>query len=147
MATPPIVLHKGDTVTTDTFSDILAGWIRQSFLPAIFPKKSFEGFLGGACSRFMAAKITNMILPLFTNGNLEIDAEALRKYALDGFEVSEVIPFEITSEMIPPQFRALVAPMLFDAEHPTIKCEFTKEDVNSLIALFEGKSIKTSVKV
>jgi hypothetical protein len=67
--------------------------------------------------------------------------------AADGFEVSEVIPFEITPALIPEQFRALVAPLLFDEAHPVIKVEFTKEDVDALIDLFATKTIRTQVQI
>jgi hypothetical protein len=67
--------------------------------------------------------------------------------ANDGFEVSDVIPFEITPALIPEQFRALVAPLLFDEAHPVIKVEFTKEDVDALIDLFATKTVKREVKL
>lgn len=67
--------------------------------------------------------------------------------AADGFEVSEVIPFEITSSLIPEQFRALVTPLLFDEAHPSIKVEFTKEDVYALIDLFTTKTVRREVKI
>jgi hypothetical protein len=133
-------------MTPEAFMNILAGWLKTKFLPAIFPKRSFVGFLGGAFSQVIASQITQKLMPLIGNG-VEIDAEKLKAMAKDGFEVSEVIPFEITPQLIPEQFRALVAPLLFDEAHPSIKVEFTKEDVDALIDLFATKTVKREVKL
>ena len=134
-------------MNVDTFTAILAEWLRTKFLPAIFPKKSFVGFMGGAFSKVIALKMTNTILPLFANGDMELDEKKLREMAADGFAVSDVIPFEITPALIPEQFRPFVAPLLFDEAHPTIKCELTKEDVDDLISLFAPKTVKREVKL
>jgi hypothetical protein len=133
-------------MTPEAFMNILAGWLKTKFLPAIFPSRSFVGFLGGACSQIIASQITQKLMPLIGNG-VEIDAEKLKAMAADGFEVSEVIPFEITPALIPDQFRALLAPLLFDDAHPVIKVEFTKDDVNALIDLFATKTVRREVKV
>jgi hypothetical protein len=133
-------------MTEEAFIETLAYWLKTKFLPAIFPKKSFVGFLGGAVSSVVAVQIAGKVLPMLGEG-IEIDAEKLRKMAADGFEVAEVIPFDITPELIPQQFRAFIAPLLFDAAHPVIKCEFTQEDVNGLIDLFSTKTIKREVKL
>ena len=133
-------------MTPEAFMNILAGWLKTKFLPAIFPKRSFVGFLGGAFSQVIASQITQKLMPLIGNG-VEIDAEKLKAMAASGFEVSEVIPFEITPALIPEQFRALVAPLLFDEAHPVIKVEFIKEDVDALIDLFATKTVKREVKL
>ena len=133
-------------MTIEMFSNILASWLRTKFLPAIFPKHSFLGFLGGAFSATIADNITRKLMPLIGDG-VEIDAAKLKAMAANGFEVSEVIAFDITPELIPQEFRGLIAPYLFDEAHPVIKCEFTKDDVDGLIDLFSGKTIKREINL
>lgn len=40
-----------------------------------------------------------------------------------------------------------MAPLLFDEAHPSIKVEFTKEDVYALIDLFATKTVRLEVKI
>lgn len=125
----------------NTFTQKLAGWLRDRFLPKVFPNPSLQGFISGVASGTMASTIAQKYAThLFQNGQLNLDASQIKKMLSDGFAVSKVLPFRLTPELIPQPYRLFAAPLFFDMNDPNpgINIEFVPEDVDSIVEYFFG---------
>lgn len=120
-------------MNTDALTLRFAEWLKAKFFPHVFAGKNLQGFVGGAFSSLIAASVMGKVAPFITP-DLKIDAASLKKMADDGFQVTDGIPFEISPNIIPENFRFL-APLLFDMSlpDPSIKVTFRRDDVYSII--------------
>lgn len=128
----------------NTFTQKLAGWLRDRFLPKVFPNPSLQGFISGVASGTIASTLVQQYAaPLFQNGQLNLDdtqVQQLKQKLGHGFAVSKVLPFRLTPELIPQPYRLFVAPLFFDMNEPNpgIGIEFVPEDVDSIVEYFFG---------
>lgn len=125
----------------NTFTQKLAGWLRDRFLPKVFPNPSLQGFISGVASGAMASTIAQKYAaPLFQNGQINLDAAQIKQMLSDGFAVSKVLPFRLTPELIPQPYRLFAAPLFFEMNEPNpgINIEFVPEDVDSIVDYFFG---------